>query len=52
MRLASNLPLALSPEIYISAGYILNRTPKRALGWKTLFEIAYKKKPSIAHMKM
>jgi len=51
MRVTSNLPLALSPEIYVAAGYLLNRTPTKALGWKTPFEIAYQKKPSIAHLR-
>ena len=41
MRVTSNLPLALSPEIYVAAGYLLNRTPTKALGWKTPFEIIY-----------
>jgi hypothetical protein len=52
MRLASNLPLSLSPEIYMCAGYLLNRTPTKALGWKTPFEMAYNKKPSIAHLRL
>jgi len=32
------------------AAYFLNRTPTRSLGWKTPFEIAYKKKPLLAHL--
>ena len=52
MRVASNLPLALGPEIYMCAAYLLNRTPTKALGWKTPFEMAYGKKPSLAHLKL
>ena len=52
MRVASNLPLALSPEIYMCAAYILNRTPTKTLSWKTPFEMAYGKKPSLAHLKI
>ena len=48
----SNLPLALSPEIYVAAGYLLNRTPTRSIGWKTPLEMAYLKKPSVAHLKI
>ena len=51
MRVASNLPLALSPEIYMCAAYLLNRTPTKALNWRTPFEIAYGKKPSLAHLR-
>jgi hypothetical protein len=51
VRVTSNIPLALSPEIYMCAAYLLNRTPTRALGWKTPFEMAYGKKPSLAHLK-
>lgn len=52
MRVMSNLPLALTPEIYVAAGYLLNRTPTRSIDWKTPFEMAYNKKPSIAHLKL
>jgi len=52
IRSTSSLPITLSPEIYITAGYLLNRTPIRAINWKTPFELAYKKKPSIAHLKI
>ena len=51
MRVTSNLPLALSPKIYVTAGYILNRTPTKALGWKTPFKMVYHKKPSIAYLR-
>lgn len=50
MRIAANLPISLGPECYIAAAYILNRTPTRSLNWKTPFEMANGKKPSIAYM--
>jgi len=50
MRTAANLPITLGPECYIAAAYILNRTPTRTLQWKTPFEMAYYKQPSIAYM--
>jgi hypothetical protein len=35
LRLEANLPELLWSEIYKAAGYILNRSPTRALNWKT-----------------
>jgi hypothetical protein len=52
MSVTSNLPLQLSLEIYVAAAYLLNRTPTRTIGWKTLFEIAYLKQPSIAYLQV
>jgi hypothetical protein len=52
MSITSNLPLPLAPEIYVAAAYLLNRTPTRTIGWKTPFEIAYSKQPSIAHLRV
>jgi len=52
LMVTANLPLALAPEAYITAAYLLNRTPTRSIQWKTPFEIAYHKKPSIAHLKL
>ena len=52
MSVISNLPLQLAPEIYVAAAYLLNRTPTRTIGWKTPFEIAYAKQPSIAHLRV
>jgi len=46
----ANLPLSLGSEVYMTAAYFLNRTPTRSLGGKTPFEIAYKKKPILAHL--
>jgi hypothetical protein len=52
MSITSNLPLPLAPEIYVAAAYLLNRTPTRTIGWKTPFEMAYSKQPSIAHLRV
>ena len=52
MLSTSNLPLHLASETYVTAGYLLNRTPTRSISWKTPFEMAYYKKPSIAHLKI
>jgi hypothetical protein len=51
-RVTAYLPLTLSPEIYVVAGYWLNQTPTKAIGWKTPFEMAYSKKPPIAHLRV
>jgi hypothetical protein len=37
----SKLPEKLWPEAVITAGYLLNRTPTRALDWKTPFQFLY-----------
>ncbi|CAE7204972.1 hypothetical protein PTNB73_07013 [Pyrenophora teres f. teres] len=52
MSITSNLPLPLAPEIYVAAAYLLNRTPTRTIDWKTPFEMAYLKQPSIAHLRV
>jgi hypothetical protein len=52
MSVTSNLPLQLAPEIYVAVAYLLNRTPTRTVGWKTPFEMAYSKQPSIAHLRV
>jgi len=38
LKIASRLPSHLWPEIACATGYILNRTPKRGLGWITPIE--------------
>lgn len=35
LKLTSNLPGHVWPEIYEAARYLLNRSPKRRLGWKS-----------------
>lgn len=51
LRHQSNLPHELWPEIYVAAGYLLNRTPRRNLQWKTPFEMLFGKKPDISHLR-
>ena len=41
MRLAAQLPANLWSEIVLAAGYLLNRTPRRRLGWKSPMEVLY-----------
>ena len=50
MRIASNLPYNLWPEIVSAVVYILNRTPVFKTG-KTPFKHLYRSKPRISHMK-
>jgi hypothetical protein len=50
MQLEASLPLSLGPEAFLTAGYILNRTPNKQLGWKTLYEIAYGKPLLLTYM--
>ena len=42
MRLQSGLPANLWSEMYLAAGFILNRTPRARLNWKTPLEVLYK----------
>jgi hypothetical protein len=56
LRALGNLPEKVWPEIYSAAGYLLNRTPTKSLGWKTPFEArqielgAPKLKPVMSHI--
>jgi hypothetical protein len=50
MRIAAGLPTNLWPETMKAAGYTANRTPTKALDWKTPFEALTGKKPTVAHM--
>jgi hypothetical protein len=51
MRIHAHLPKDLSHEMYCTATYILNRTPTKALGWKTPYEVIWGRKPLVAHMR-
>ena len=42
MRLQSRLPANMWSEIALAAGYLLNRTPRRSLNWKSPMEVLYK----------
>ena len=50
MQLQAFLPPSLGPETFFTTGYALNRTPNKQLGWKTPYEVAYGKPPSLTHM--
>jgi len=50
LRVGGNLPHSLWPEIVKTAGYLINRTPTRKLGWKTPFEALHGRKPSLSHL--
>ncbi|EKG09416.1 Integrase catalytic core [Macrophomina phaseolina MS6] len=52
MRIGANLPERLWPETVLAATYIHNRTPSKALKWKTPFELAHGTKPNVAHMRV
>jgi hypothetical protein len=52
MRITANLPLPLCSEVYMAAAYLLNRTPTRSLNWRTPFELAFNKRPSVAHLRI
>ncbi|KAI1004940.1 hypothetical protein K3495_g3273 [Podosphaera aphanis] len=46
----ANLPSNLWPNIVVTVGYLMNRTPSRKLGWKTPFECVYNYKPLLSHL--
>lgn len=50
LAIEANLPEGLWPELISTAAYILNRAPTKSLNFKTPYEVATGKKPSIAHM--
>ena len=50
IRLEASLPKELSNECVMTAIYLLNRTPVKALTWGTPFEAVHGVKPSLAHL--
>lgn len=52
LRNQARLPEELWPEIYMAAGYLLNRTPCKKLHWKTPFEILHGSKPDLSHLRV
>ena len=50
MQLEASLPPSLGPKAFLTARYALNRTPNEQLGWRTPYEIAYGKPPSLIYM--
>ncbi len=57
LRLEGKLPANMWSEIYIAAGYIMNRTPTKALEWETPLGLLQKLKgispyqPSVGHIR-
>ena len=58
IRIGANLPENLWPEIAKAAGYLINRTPSKQLGWKSPLEDLQthlgvsNPKPQIAHLRI
>ena len=58
MAIGANFPDTLWREISKTAVYLLNRTPRKRLRWKTLYECFYiqpggqRKKPNLAHLRV
>lgn len=50
MRIHAHLPENLWPEVFKTAGYLLNRTPSKTLHWKTPFEMVTGNKPNLSHL--
>jgi len=50
IQLEASLPPSLGPEAFLAAGYTLNRTPNKQLGWRTPYEVAYGKPPLLTYM--
>ena len=50
IQLEASLPPSLGPEAFLTAGYALNQTPNKQLGWRTPYEIAYGKPPLLTYM--
>jgi hypothetical protein len=50
IRIEACLPKELSNECVMTAIYLLNRTPVKALAWRTPFEAVHGDKPSLAHL--
>lgn len=52
IRINANLPEFLWPEAIKSAVYLLNRTPTKALNWKTPYEMIMNRRPDISHIRI
>ena len=50
MQLEASLPPSLGLEAFLTARYTLNRTLNEQLGWRTPYEVAYGKLPSLTYM--
>ena len=51
MIIKAGFPKSLANEAFHMAIYVINRTPTEALNWKTPYELAWGKKPTVAHMR-
>ena len=51
MRIYANLLKNLSHKMYRTTAYILNCTPTKALGQKTLYEVVWGQKPLVAYIR-
>jgi hypothetical protein len=49
-RIEANLPAGLWPQLMQAVVYIINRTPTKAIGYRTPYEMAYGKKPYIGNL--
>ena len=50
IQLEASLLLSLGLEAFLTTRYALNRTLNKQLGWKTPYEIAYGKQPSLTYI--
>jgi hypothetical protein len=50
LRNGALLPTSLWLEIVRTAAYLYNRTPRKALRWKTLYKALTKEKPDLSHL--
>jgi hypothetical protein len=50
MKIKTNLSINMWSKVFKSVDYLNNRTLKRALVWKTFFEILIEKKSNLAHL--
>ena len=50
LSIEARLPQNLWPQLVLTAGYLMNRTPSRKLSWKTPFECVYGYKPPLSHL--
>jgi hypothetical protein len=50
IQLEASLPPSLGLEAFLTTRYALNQTLNKQLGWKTPYEIAYSKPPSLTYI--
>ena len=52
IAIGSKLPTKLWKEIVNAAIYLHNRTPQESRDWKSPFEVFYRRKPLLSHLKV